>query len=65
MRERLRERPRILDAMAPKNESSAGEVGDVAVREYVEAGESMSGDIAPEDCDLVEPAVFVRIGGGG
>jgi hypothetical protein len=48
--------------MAPKNESSAGEMGEL--REQVDAGESMSGDTDPDNRDCVEPAVLVRIGGG-
>jgi hypothetical protein len=61
LRERLRDRPRILEVRAPKNEASAGDWGP---RAKVPVGESVSepGDMAPEDC---EPLVFVRMGGGG
>lgn len=48
-RERLRERPRrIRVVMAPKNDSSVGETAE----RVVEVGESMSGDMAPEDWDF-------------
>lgn len=60
-RERLRERPRIRAVMAPKKDSS---VGDVAVRELGDPGEE-GGDIWPEDdCDFCESTVFVRTGRG-
>ena len=60
-RERLRERPRIRAEMAPKNDSSAG---DVAAREFCDSGEH-GGEVCPnEDCDFCESSVFVRTGGG-
>lgn len=65
-RDRLRDRPRRMrEVSAPKNDSSAGEVGERDPGANVPVGESISGDIVPEDCDFCEPAVDVRIGGGG
>lgn len=61
-RDRLREWPRIFALMVLKKESSAGLVGE---REYIDVGDAMSGDAAPEDCDFCEPLVPVRMGGGG
>lgn len=61
-RERLRERPRIRAVMAPKKDSS---VGDVAMRDVGDAGE-YGGEIWPDDddCDFCESTVFVRMGRG-
>lgn len=64
-RDRLRDRPRIFALRAPKNESSAGVTGERELREYVEVGDSVSGDAVPEDCDFCDPLVAVRMGGGG
>lgn len=61
-RDRLRERPRIFAPMALKKESSAGLVGE---REYMDVGECMTGDAAPEEWEFCEPPVAVRMGGGG
>lgn len=55
----------MREVMAPKKDSSAGEVGERVPREKVEVGESISGDAAPEETDFCEPFVAVRIGGGG
>lgn len=62
---RLGDRPRMRDVMAPKNESSAGLVGERGPRVEVLVGESISGDAAPDDTDFWEPPVAVRMGGGG
>jgi hypothetical protein len=62
---RLCDRPRMREVMAPKKDSSAGEVGERAPRAKVDVGESISGDAAPDDTDFCEPLVAVRIGGGG
>lgn len=61
-RERLRERPRIRAAMAPKKDSS---VGDAAMRDVGDVGE-YGGEIWPDDddCDFCESTVFVRMGRG-
>lgn len=59
-RERLRDRPRSRDVMAPKKLAS---VGEAATRDVGDAGD-IGGDICPDDCDFCEPTVFVRIGGG-
>ena len=64
-RDRLRDLPRILALMAPKKESSAGEVGERGLRENVDVGESMSGDAVPDESDFCEPLVAVRMGGRG
>lgn len=45
-RDRLCDRPRKREVMAPKKESSVGEAGE---REKVDLGESMSGDVVPDD----------------
>jgi hypothetical protein len=62
---RLCDRPRMREVMAPKKDSSAGDVGERDPRAKVEVGESISGDAAPDDTDFCEPLVAVRIGGGG
>lgn len=62
--DRLRERPRrIFSAMAPKKDSSAGEMLP-RPRLDVDVGERASepGDIVPDDWESVEK---VRMGGGG
>ena len=61
-RERLRERPQIRAVMAPKKDSS---VGDVAMRDVGDAGE-YGGEIWPDDDDrdFCESTVFVRMGRG-
>lgn len=64
-RDRLRERPRMRDVMALNKVSSAGEVGERRPREYVDVGDSISGDAVPEDRDFCELLVPVRMGGGG
>lgn len=59
-RDRLLERPRTVALMAPKKDRSVGdaidfgEVGDVG--EY-------GGDMLPDDCEVWDPTVFVRMGG--
>ena len=42
-----------------------GDASERPLREKVELGDARSGDMAPEDTDLCEPTVFVRMGGGG
>ena len=55
----------MREVMAPKNDSSAAELGARDPREKVDVGESISGEAAPDDTDFWEPLVAVRIGGGG
>lgn len=59
-RERLLDRFRMRDVMAPKNDSS---VGDARARDVGEVGD-VGEDICPDDCDFCESIVFVRMGGG-
>lgn len=60
-RERLRERPRMRAVIAPKKDSSVGELA--GARDMGDAGER-GGECWPEDCDFWESTVFVRMGGG-
>jgi len=62
---RLCDRPRMREEMAPKNDPSAGDVGERDPRGKVVVGECISGDAAPDDTDFCEPLVTVRMGGGG
>lgn len=60
-RERLRERPRRRAEMAPKKDSS---VGEVALRWLCDVGEAGGESWPAEDCDCCESNVFVRTGRG-
>jgi len=48
-RDRLRDRPRMREVRAPKNDSSAGLVGDRKGGEKVDVGDSMPGEAVPDD----------------
>lgn len=60
--ERLRERPRMREVIAPKNDSSVGE--PAGPRDVGDEGER-GGDNCPDEWDFWESTVFVRIGGTG
>jgi hypothetical protein len=57
-RERLLERPRTRADMAAKKFCSVGELP----RDVGDVGEK-GGDIWPDDCEVCEPIVLVRMGG--